>query len=68
MLFPPCPQNVELKFRYPPYLFHFTELEKNFFLENSSNYKITLIKTKGIVIIYIMVTTMVVTIIIVSKA
>ena len=50
MLFPPCLQNAELKFRYPLYVFHLTELEKLFFLEARSNSKITLIKTKGIVI------------------
>ena len=31
-------------------MFHFTELKKLFFFEAKSNSKITLIKTKGIVI------------------
>ena len=45
------PQDVELKFRYPMCSLLFTELEKLcFFLEARSNSKITLIKTKGIVI------------------
>ena len=45
------PQEVELKFRYPS-VSHFTELEKlwGFFLEARSNSKITLIKTKFVVI------------------
>ena len=30
-LFPPCPQDVELKFRYPMCVSFFTELEKMFF-------------------------------------
>ena len=51
MLFPPCPQDVELKFRYPM-CFILQNWKNRLFLEARSNCKITLIKTKDIVIFH----------------